>query len=211
MMTIRLSSRVAASIARTDASRPISRGPTWPGSCTSVRSGITGYWPAVSVCFVTTPRVYDVSVVVPAFAQPSYELDQCFLCFVIELVWNVDLYRDVVVAHASGTVRQSLAAQAQPLAARRSGRNFHLRLAVDGRHGRHRAEDRAVERDPHVGGDVAAIDAQPRAITGFDLLLELGILRIAPPARAAESPVVVVDVLDPDPTAARVAAEELAE
>ena len=43
MMTIRLSSRVAASIARTDASRPISSGPTWPGSWTSVRSGMTGY------------------------------------------------------------------------------------------------------------------------------------------------------------------------
>ena len=65
---------------------------------------MTGYWPAVSMCLVTTPRVYDVSVVVPAFAQASYELDQEFLGLVIELVWNVDLYRDVVIAVAAGAV-----------------------------------------------------------------------------------------------------------
>src|SRR6185436_6926228 len=171
MMTIRLSSRVAASIARTDASRPISSGPTWPGSCTSVRSGITGYCPAVSVCLVTTPRVYDVSVVVPAFAQASYKLDQRFLRFVIEVVWNVDLNRDVVVARATGTVRHSLASQPQPLPARRSGRNFYLGLAIDRGDGRNRSENRSVERDPDVGRDVVVVDLQPGPVARLDLLL----------------------------------------
>ena len=40
------------------------------------------------MCLVTTPRVYDVSVVVPAFAQASYQLDQSFLGLVIEIVRN---------------------------------------------------------------------------------------------------------------------------
>src|SRR6185436_8278867 len=178
MMTIRLSSRVADSIARTDASRPISSGPTWPGNCTSVRSGITGYWPAVSVCFVTTPRVYDVSVVVPAFAQASYELDQRFLRFVIEVVWNVDLDRDVVVARATGTVRHSLASQPQALPARRSGRNFYLGLAIDRSDGRNRSENRSVERDPDVGRDVVVVDLQPGPVARLDLLLVLRIFRL---------------------------------
>src|SRR6266436_2207017 len=100
MMTIRLSSRVAASIARTDASRPISSGPTWPGSCTSVRSGITGYCPAVSVCLVI--RAYFLQSTLASLPQPLYELDELFLCFIVEIAGNVDLHRDVVIARASG-------------------------------------------------------------------------------------------------------------
>src|SRR4029078_11367529 len=122
---------------------------------------MTGYCPAVSVCLVTTPRVYDVSVVVPAFAQASYELDQGFLGIVIELVRNVDLYGDVVVAGAAGVIRHALSAQAQLLAARRPGRNLDLGLAIDRRDRGDRAQDGAIERDPDVGGDVAAVHAQP--------------------------------------------------
>src|SRR5215470_5560843 len=124
---------------------------------------MTGYWPAVSMCLVTTPRVYDVSVVVPAFAQASYELDQEFLTLVIELVWNVDLYRDVVIAGATCAIGYSLAAQPQLLAARRARRDLDLGLAVDRRDRRDRSEDRAIERDPDVGVDVVAIDAEPAA------------------------------------------------
>src|SRR5215203_3845076 len=101
MMTIRLSSRVAASIARTEASRPISSGPTWPGSWTSVRSGMTGYCPAVSVCLLTFQPVYDFSIVMPAFAEASYQLNQLFLRVVIEVFRHVDLDGDVVIAAAT--------------------------------------------------------------------------------------------------------------
>src|SRR5438477_9854955 len=135
---------------------------------------MTGYWPAVSLCLVTTPRVYDVSVVVPAFAQASYQLDQEFLGLVIELVWNVDLYRDVVIAVAAGAIRDSLAAQPQLLAARRAGRDLDLGLAFDRRDGRDRAQDRAIERDPDVGVHVVAVDAQPAAVARLDGLGELG-------------------------------------
>src|SRR5215510_922014 len=212
MMTIRLSSRVAASIARTDASRPISSGPTWPGSWTSVRSGMTGYCPAVSVCLVTTPRVYDVSVVVPAFAQVSCELEQEFLGVVIELDGHVDLYGHVVVAMATRMVGHALTAQPQLFSARGPGRDLDLGLAIDRRDGRDRAEDRAIERDPDVRRDVVAVDAQPCSVAGLDGLLELGVLGLAAPAPAARPRVLEVDVLDVDPAAApRVAAEELAE
>src|ERR1041384_5024131 len=173
---------------------------------------MTGYWPAVSLCLVTAPRVYKLSVVVPAFAQASCELAQEFPCLVIELVGHVDLYRHVVIALAAGAIRHSLAAQPQLFSARCARRDLHLGLAVDRRDRRDRSEDRAVERHPDVGRHVAAVDAQPAAVAVLDRLLELGVLRVAPPAPVARPAVLEVDVLDVDPAAApRSAAEELAE
>src|SRR4051812_18177022 len=110
-MTIRLSSRVAASIARTEASRPISSGPTWPGGWTSVRNGMTGYWPAVSVCLLMVPAFVestDTSVVVQALAQPSYQLDQLLLLVFVEVSWHVDLNRDVVIADTPRAIGDAL-------------------------------------------------------------------------------------------------------
>src|SRR5215475_3416523 len=165
------------------------------------------------MCLVTTPSVYDVSVVVPAFAHASCELDQEFLGLVIELVGNIDLDGHVVVAVAAGMIRHALTAQPQLLAARRAGRDLDLGLAIDPRDGGDRAEDRAIERDPDVGRDVVAVDPQPAAVAGLDGLLELGILRVSPPLPAARPGALEVDVLDVDPPAAPTpaAAEELAE
>src|SRR5215468_2535197 len=167
------------------------------------------------MCLVTTPSVYDVSVVVPAFAQASCELDQEFLGLVIEFVGNVVLDGDVVVAVGAGVIRHALTAQPQLLAARRAGRDLDLGLAVDRRDGGDRAEDRAIERDPEVGRDVAAVDPQPATVAGLDGLLELGVLGVAPPAPAARAGVVEVELLDVDPAVAPgprgAAAEELAE
>src|SRR5438105_7447424 len=131
MMTMRLSSRVAASIARTDASRPISSGPTCPGSWTSVRSGMTGYWPAVSVCLVIeSSRVYDVSFVSAVLAQALNELHEEFFRVVIQLARDVDLHGHEVIACTSGAAHDTLSAQAEPFAARRAGRCLDVCLAV---------------------------------------------------------------------------------
>src|SRR5262249_19199663 len=100
---------------------------------------------------VTTPSVYDVSVVVPAFPHASCELDQEFLGFVIELVGNIDLDGHVMVAMATGVIGHALAAQPQLLAARCARWDLHLGLAVDRRDRGNRSEDRAIERDPDVG------------------------------------------------------------
>src|SRR3954471_24668792 len=168
------------------------------------------------MCLVTTPSVYDVSVVVPAFADASCELHQEFLGLVIELVGNIDLDGHVMVAVAVRVIGHALAAQPQLLAARRARRDLDLGLAVDRRDGGNRSEHRAVERDPDVGRDVVAVDdAQPAAVAGLDGLLELGVLRLAPAVPAARSGVLEVDLLDVDPAAApgpgASAAEELAE
>src|ERR1700733_4585280 len=136
------------------------------------------------MCLVTTPSVYDVSVVVPAFADASCELDQEFLGLVIELGGDIDLDGHVVVAVAAGVIGHALAAQPQLLAARRARRDLDLGLAVDRRDAGDRSEHRAVERDPDVGGDVVTVDAQPAAVAGLDGLLELGVLRIAPAGTA---------------------------
>src|ERR1044071_7135947 len=172
---------------------------------------MTGYWPAVSLCLVTAPRVYKLSVIVPAFAQASCELAQEFPGLVIELVGNVDLYRHVVIAVAAGVIGHALAAQPQLFSARSAWRDLDLGLAVDGRDRGDRSEDRSVERDPDVGRHVVAVDAQPAAVAGLDGLLELGVLRVAPPAPAARSALLEVDVLDVDAAAAPCPAEELAE
>src|ERR1700749_1934542 len=105
---------------------------------------MTGYWPAVSVCFVIffySRAVYDRSFGSAAFAHALHELDEQLLGFFIEVARHVDLHRDVVVAVRAGAQRESLAAQPQLLAARGAGRDLHLGLAVDGRDGGDRAED----------------------------------------------------------------------
>ena len=56
MTTSWLSSREAASIARIEASRPISSEATRPGRCISVRSGRTGNWPWAGAGLVMVPR-----------------------------------------------------------------------------------------------------------------------------------------------------------
>src|ERR1041384_156502 len=115
---------------------------------------MTGYWPAVSLCLVTAPRVYKLSVVVPAFAQASCELAQEVPCLVIELVGNVDLYRHVVVALAAGAIRHSLAAQPQLFSARCARRDLHLGLAVDRRERRDRSEGGGGAAGPDEGRPV---------------------------------------------------------
>src|SRR5688572_9990956 len=165
------------------------------------------------------PLLYDVSVVVPAFAQPSYQLDQEFLRVVIDDGGHVDVDGDVVIAGTARTVGHALAAEPQLLAARRAGRDLDLRLAVDRRDRGDGAEHRAIERDAHVVVDVVTFDLEPRAVRGLDLGLErLASLRFAARVRittTSTTPARHRAVVDLDvhalPTSAALCREELAE
>ena len=99
------------------------------------RCGVSGLWGGRGgwgACVSTSiPSLYDVLVVVPAFAEPSYELDQEFFIVVIECLWNLDLDGDVVITGMTRSVRYSLAAKPQPLSTGSPRRDFHFGLTVD--------------------------------------------------------------------------------
>src|SRR5262245_18115380 len=121
-----------------------------------------------------------------------------FLTVVVQIRRNVDLHGHVVVA-GTGRAGGALSAQAELAAARGAGRDLHRGHAVDGGDLGHRAVDRVVEADAHVGVHVVALDDEPAPVGGAALALHGYILRLSLRLTAAAGlenpPGVVVAVL----------------